>query len=148
MKVVMRSDVDNVGNKGDIVEVAAGYGRNFLVRKGLAIPASDGAVRQAEAMRRNRAAKDARVKAEAEALGVQLTASRLTITVKAGEAGKLFGSVSNADIAAALAKQTGTTVDRKTVTIIDAIKEVGTYDATIKLHPEVIVTVGVDVVAS
>jgi large subunit ribosomal protein L9 len=144
----MRSDVDNVGNKGDIVEVAAGYGRNFLVRKGLAIPASDGAVRQAEAMRRNRAAKDARVKAEAEALGVQLTASRLTITVKAGEAGKLFGSVSNADIAAALAKQTGTTVDRKTVTIIDAIKEVGTYDSTIKLHPEVIVTVGVDVVAS
>ena len=148
MKVVMRSDVDNVGNKGDIVEVAAGYGRNFLVRKGLAIPASDGAVRQAEAMRRNRAAKDARVKAEAEALGAQLTASRLTITVKAGEAGKLFGSVTNADIAAALAKQTGTTVDRKTVTIIDAIKEVGTYDATIKLHPEVIVTVGVDVVAS
>ena len=144
----MRSDVDNVGNKGDIVEVAAGYGRNFLVRKGLAIPASDGAVRQAEAMRRNRAAKDARVKAEAEALGAQLTASRLTITVKAGEAGKLFGSVTNADIAAALAKQTGTTVDRKTVTIIDAIKEVGTYDATIKLHPEVIVTVGVDVVAS
>jgi len=147
MKVVMRSDVDNVGNKGDIVEVAAGYGRNFLVRKGLAIPASDGAVRQAEAMRRNRAAKDARVKAEAEALGAQLTASRLTISVKAGEAGKLFGSVSNADVAAALSKQSGTTVDRKTVQLADHIKELGAFDVPVKLHPSVTVTVGVDVVA-
>ena len=111
MKVVMRSDVDNVGNKGDIVDVADGFGRNFLIRKGLAIPANDGAVRQAEAMRRNRAAKDARLQADAEALGAQLTASRLTIAVKAGEGGKLFGSVSNADVANAINAARGTSIE-------------------------------------
>lgn len=147
MKVVMRSDVDNVGNKGDIVDVADGFGRNFLVRKGLAIPASDGAVRQAEAMRRNRAAKDARLQGDAEALGAQLTAARLTITVKAGEGGKLFGSVSNADIASALNAARGTSIDRKQVLLADHIKETGAFDVPVKLHPAVTVTLGVDIVA-
>lgn len=147
MKVVMRSDVDNVGNKGDIVDVADGYGRNFLVRKGLAIPATDGAVQQAEAMRRNRAAKDAKAKATAEELGAKLTAARVSIAVKAGEGGKLFGSVSNADVAAVLTTNAGTTIDRKAVVLPDHIKELGAFEVPVKLHPEVTVTVGVDVVA-
>jgi large subunit ribosomal protein L9 len=147
MKVVMRSDVENVGNKGDIIDVADGYGRNFLIRKGFAIPASDGAVRQAEAMRRNRAAKDAKAKADAEALGATLSASRITITVKAGEGGKLFGSVANTDIAAVLSERAGQPVDRKTVQLADHIKELGAFEVPVKLHPAVTVTVGVDVVA-
>jgi large subunit ribosomal protein L9 len=147
VKVVMRSDVENVGNKGDIVDVADGYGRNFLIRKGFAIPASAGAVAQAESMRRNRAAKDAKAIADAEALGATLTASRLTLMVKAGEGGKLFGSVGNTDIAAALTDRAGQPIDRKTVQLTDHIKELGAFDVPVKLHPSVTVTVGVDVVA-
>ncbi|MFZ4514860.1 MAG: 50S ribosomal protein L9 [Acidimicrobiia bacterium] len=147
MKVVLRSDVDNVGSKGDIVDVADGFARNFLVRKGLAIAASDGAVRQAEAMRRNRAARDARERATAEDLATRLQANRIQIAVRAGEGGKLFGSVSNADIAAALAKATGATIDRKTVQLADAIKSTGAYEVAVRLHPAVSATVGVDVVA-
>lgn len=147
MKVVMRSDVENVGNKGDIVDVADGYGRNFLIRKGFAIPASAGAVAQAESMRRNRAAKDAKAIADAEALGATLTASRLTLTVKAGEGGKLFGSVGNTDIAAALTDRAGQPIDRKSVQLVDHIKELGAFDVPVKLHPAVTVTIGVDVVA-
>lgn len=147
MKVVLRSDVENVGSKGDIVDVSDGFARNFLVRKGFAIAATDGTVRQAEAMRRNRAARDAREKASADELATRLTANRLSMAVRAGEGGKLFGSVSNADIAAALTKQTGVAIDRKVVVLAEAIKATGSYEVVVRLHPQVSATIGVDVIA-
>lgn len=147
MKVVLRSDVENVGSKGDIVDVSDGFARNFLVRKGFAIAATDGTIRQAEAMRRNRAARDAREKASADELATRLTANRLSMAVRAGEGGKLFGSVSNADIAAALTKQTGVAIDRKVVVLAEAIKATGSYEVVVRLHPQVSATIGVDVIA-
>src|SRR4051794_6020335 len=115
MRIVLREDVDTLGNKGDIVEVRDGYARNFLVPRGLAIAASRGVVKQAEAMRRNRDVRDRRERDAAQELATQLVGRALTITARAGEGGKLFGSVGAADIAEAISTQIGQTVDRRAI---------------------------------
>jgi large subunit ribosomal protein L9 len=147
MKIVLRSDVEKLGEKGDIVDVADGYARNYLVPRGLAMRATKGVVDQAAAMRRSRDAKTARDRDGAQALAAQLTATRIEVKARAGEGGRLFGSVTNADIADAISAQTGVTVDRRSLQLDEPIKELGPHELAAKLHADVTVTVGIDVVA-
>jgi large subunit ribosomal protein L9 len=112
MKVVLRADIDTLGNKGDLLEVSDGYARNYLVPRGLAIRATKGVVKQAEAMRRNRAARDARDREAAQAVADHLTDRRIEITARAGAGGRLFGSVTSTDVATAVHTQVGVEIDR------------------------------------
>jgi large subunit ribosomal protein L9 len=147
MKVVLRDDVASLGRKGDLVEVKPGYARNFLVPRGLAIVANRGVAAQADAMRRNRDVRDRREREAASELAAKLEGRALTIVVRAGEGGKLFGSVGAADVAAAVHDQLGVEVDRRAVGGIDEPwKELGTFEVTIDLHAEVRPSVSVNVV--
>jgi large subunit ribosomal protein L9 len=147
MKVVLRDDVENVGVKGDVVDVAPGYARNFLVPRGLAIPASTGVVRQAEAMRRNRTAREQRLREAAEAVAARLAGQTVEVRVRAGEAGKLFGSVTNADLAEAIATALGVEVDRRAIDLAEPIKELGEFAVVVRLHADVTPAVAISVVA-
>lgn len=148
MKVVLRDDVENVGRKGDLVDVADGYARNFLVPRGLALKATKGVVQQAESMRRSREAKEGRDRDAATELSTRLSGQRIEVGARAGEGGRLFGSVTSADIAAAIQAQAGIEVDRHKLGLGEPLKELGPAEITLKLHPEVEVTLTVDVVAS
>jgi large subunit ribosomal protein L9 len=145
VKIVLRTDVDNLGHKGDLVTVADGYARNYLVPKGLAIAASPGVTRQAEAMRRSRQVRDKREKEGAEATARQLAAKRVEIKARAGEGGRLFGSVTSADIAEAVEAQTGVKLDRRKLSL-EPIKTLGTHDVSVRLHSEVEVPLTIEVV--
>lgn len=147
MKLLLRSDVSGVGKRGDIVDVADGYARNFLVPKGFAIKASPGVEKQAEAMRRSRAIKDAHDRAGAEEIAKVLVPAVITITARAGGEGKLFGSVTTAEVAEAVQSQTGIDLDRKTLTIDEPIKTTGTHAVGAKLHSDVQFQINVEVVA-
>jgi large subunit ribosomal protein L9 len=147
MKVVLREDVETLGRKGDLLDVADGYARNYLVPRGLAIKATKGVVAQAEAMRRNREAREVRERAAAEDLAGRLTAGPVSVGARAGEGGKLFGSVTSADVAAAILDRTGVEVDRRNVLLEDPIRELGEVEVSVRLHPEVVVAVVVAVVA-
>ena len=125
MKIVLREDVETLGRKGDLLEVADGYARNYLVPRGLAIKATKGVVAQADAMRRNREAREVRDRAAAEDLAARLNAGAVPVGARAGEGGKLFGSVTSADIAAAILERTGVEVDRRHVLLDDPIRELG-----------------------
>jgi len=148
MKIVLRDDVENLGHKGDVVDVADGYARNYLVPRGLAMKATKGVVAQAEAMRRNRAAKEARDVEAAQTQAAQLEGARIEITARAGEGGKLFGSVTASDVADAILAQRGIAVDRRRVGLEEPVKELSVVDVTVKLHSDVEATVTVAVVAA
>ena len=147
MKVVLRSDVAGVGKKGDILDVADGYARNFLVPKGLAFKASEGAVSQAQAMRRSRDIRDAADRSAAEDVARQLVPKVITLSARAGGEGKLFGSITASDVVDAVQAQTGIELDRRKVTLEDPIREVGTHRVNVKLHSEVEFPVTVEVSA-
>ena len=146
MKVVLRDDVENIGRKGDLIEVTDGFARNFLVPRGLAMKATKGVVQQAEAMRRNREARDARDREAAQALADQLTGQRIELRARAGEGGRLFGSVTSADVADAVRAQTGVELDRRKTQLAEPLKELGAVEVPVKLHADVEVTLTVDVV--
>lgn len=147
MKILLRDEVDNLGRKGDVVEVADGYARNFLVPKGLAIRAGAGEVKQAEAMRRNREAREARAREAAQDLAGKLSASPVRVTARAGEEGRLFGSVTATEIAAAVRDQAGIELDRRTIELAEPLKELGQYEVRVRVHPEVEGSVAVEVAA-
>jgi large subunit ribosomal protein L9 len=147
VKIVLRNDVNGVGRKGDVLDVADGYARNYLLPKGFALIASPGVEAQAEAMRKARQARNAAERAEASEVAKVLGNSTVRITAKAGREGKLFGSVSAAEIAAAIAAQTGTEVDRRSIDITEPIKSTGSHSVVARLHSEVEVAVIVEVVA-
>lgn len=147
MKVLLRDDVANLGEKGDLVDVADGYARNYLVPRGLAIRASRGATKQAESMRRARALREERDIESANELARRLGSVPVRITVHAGEGGRLFGSVTNTDLAVAVAEQLHVEVDRRVIELSDPIKELGDTEVTARLHPEVLATIRVSVVA-
>jgi large subunit ribosomal protein L9 len=147
VKIVLRDDVENIGRKGDLIEVTDGYARNFLVPRGLAMKATKGVVQQAEAMRRNREARDARDREAAQALADQLTGKRIELRARAGEGGRMFGSVTSADVADAVRAQTGVEVDRRKTQLAEPIKELGAVEVPVKLHADVEVTLTVDVVS-
>jgi large subunit ribosomal protein L9 len=148
MKVILRADVEGVGNKGDVVDVAAGYGRNFLFPRGLAFASSKGAEGQAQAMRRSRDVQDAAARAAAEDVAKQLVGSPVVIEHRAGAEGKLFGSVTAAEVAEAVKAQTGVDLDRKHLHLQEPIREIGTYLVPAKLHADVEFPVTVEVVTS
>ena len=148
MKVVLRDDVENLGHKGDVVDVADGYARNYLVPRGLAMKATKGVIAQAESMRRNRAARDSREREAAQAQAATLAGIRLEIPVRAGEGGKLFGSVTAADVVDALQAQKGVEVDRRKVGLGEPVKEIGDVEVVVTLHPEVTAAFTLAVVAS
>ncbi len=148
MKIVLRDDVSSLGRKGDLVEVKPGYARNYLVPRGLAIVANRGVIAQSEAMRRNRVVRDLKDKEAALEVAARLQGQVLTIGVRAGEGGKLFGSVGAADVVAAIHEQLGVQLDRRMVSGIDEPwKELGSFEITVKLHAEVKPTVSVSIVS-
>ncbi|MCU1484061.1 MAG: rplI [Actinomycetia bacterium] len=148
MKVVLRSDVNDVGKKGDVVDVADGFARNFLVPKGLAFKASAGAQAQADSMRRSRDVRDAADRSAAEDVARQLVPKVITLTARAGGEGRLFGSITAADVVDAVQAQTGIELDRRKVQLADPIREVGTHLVNVKLHTDVVFPVTVEVSAS
>ncbi|HEY5013740.1 MAG TPA: 50S ribosomal protein L9 [Acidimicrobiia bacterium] len=147
MKIVLRDDVDNLGQKGDVVDVADGYARNYLVPRGLAIRAERGVVKQAEAMRRNRSAREQRDREAAQTLAARLTERTVSVPARAGEGGKLFGSITAADIVAALQDQLGIELDRKRLSLDEPLKELGPVELPVRLHTDVVATLRIDVVA-
>ena len=147
VKVILRSDVDGLGKRGDIVEVSKGYVRNFLQPRGLAIAATEGAQQQAEAMRRSRDIKDARDRDSATQVATVLVPKTITISVRASEAGRLFGSVTESEIVAAVSEQTGIELDRKDLLLDEHIKELGTHMVTARLHADVQFPITLEVVA-
>lgn len=147
MRLILRADVKGVGKKGDVVEVAAGYGRNYLLPRGLAFAASAGAEAQAEGMRKARAVRDAAERAAAEDVAKTLVSSPVTISARVGADDKLFGSVTAAEIAQAVAAQTGVEIDRKQLHLSEPIRTVGTHLVPLKLHDDVEFPVTVEVVA-
>jgi large subunit ribosomal protein L9 len=147
VKVILRSDVADVGKKGDIVDVADGFGRNYLVPKGLAIKATSGAQEQAGAMRRSRDLKDARDRGAAEEIAKRLVPTVITVKAKSGAEGRLFGSVTVADVAAAVHDQTGIELDRRRLHLDEPIKSLGTHAVPAKLHADVEFPITVEVVS-
>jgi large subunit ribosomal protein L9 len=146
MRVILRSDVDNVGKKGDVVEVADGFARNYLVPKGFAMKASDGALQQAQSMRRARDVKDAKDRESAEVVARQLVPAVIRIPAKAGTEGRLFGSVTAAEVASAVEAQTGIAIDRRRLHMAEPIKTLGSHEVPVKLHADVEFRVTLEVV--
>ena len=145
MQVILRSDVSGLGKRGDIVDVADGHARNYLLPKGFALKASDGAIAQAAKMRRARDLRDASDREAATTVASTLVPKVITVSAKAGTEGKLFGSVTSTDVAAAVQKQTGIEIDRKVIEIDDQIKTLGQHTVTAALHPDVSFPITVDV---
>ena len=145
MKVVLRQDLDSVGKRGDIVDVADGFARNFLIPGGQAIAATNGINAQAEKMRRKRDLSDAKDREAAEVVARTLVPTVIKISAKSGAEGKLFGSVTPADIVTAVQDQTGIELDRRKLHLVDAIKTTGTHEVPVQLHSDVKFQITVEV---
>ena len=150
MKLILTADVDHLGAPGDTVEVKDGYGRNFLLPRGLAIVATKGAEKQVEGIRRAQEARRVRDLAHAKELKAAIEGlSSISLKVKTGGSGKLFGSVSQADVAAALKAAGGPIVDKRSVELPAAhIKSTGKHKVSIALHPDVVVGFDLEVVTA
>ena len=146
MKVILTKPVEDLGEKGDVVDVADGYARNYLVPKKLAVKASDGALRQAESMRVAREEAERRSLDEAEQLAESLAGTRVVVAARAGDSGNLFGSIGTADITEAIVKFTGIDIDRKIVDVGEPIKEIGLHEVVLRPHPDVSDSVTLDVI--
>ncbi len=146
MELILKEDVANLGYKDDIVNVKSGYGRNFLIPRGLAVIASPSAKKALAEDLKQRAHKLAKVKEDAETFATQLEGVTLTIGAKTSSTGTIFGSVTNIQIAEELEKK-GFNIDRKIIYIKDAVKEVGSYKALLKLHKEVSVEIPFEVIS-
>ena len=145
MEIILLTDIANLGHKDDIVDVKQGYGRNYLIPQGYAILATPSARKVVAENLRQRAHKEAKLKAEAEAIAAQLAEVKLTIGAKTSSTGKIFGSVNSIMISESL-KEKGFDIDRKKIMLKD-VKEIGTYTALMKLHREVKVDVEFEVVS-
>jgi large subunit ribosomal protein L9 len=148
MKIILRADVNELGKRGDIIDVADGHARNYLIPNGLALKASDGAVAQAQAMRRSRDVRDATERSAAEEIARQLVPKVIAVSARAGAEGRLFGSVTVIDVVEAVEAQTGIALDRRKVHLDDPIRELGTHRVSVKLHSDVEFPVTVEVAAS
>ena len=146
MEIILKEDIVNLGYKNDIVTVKSGYGRNYLIPTGKAVIASPSAKKMLAEDLKQRAHKLEKIKKDAEALAAKLEGVALTIGAKTSSTGTIFGSVTNIQVADALAKA-GFEVDRKIIYIKESVKEVGNYKATLKLHKEVSVEVPFEVVS-
>lgn len=146
VQIILRRDVENLGEAGEVVDVKAGYARNYLIPQGLALRASEGNLRRLEEERRHAVRSAVRERERAEELATELAGRSVTFTVLAGEEGKLFGSVTSADIAEALAAD-GVPVDKRTIELDEPIRALGVYRVQVHLHADVRPEVKVWVVA-
>jgi large subunit ribosomal protein L9 len=147
MRVILHKAVDNLGDPGEVVQVADGYARNYLIPRGLAAPASKGALRHAERVRAGHEERGRRQRTEAEALASRLSKAPVRIAAQAGDEGRLFGQVTPHHIAEAMGDQIGERVDHRRIHLAEPIRSVGVHEVAVRLHPEIDAKVTVDVVA-
>ncbi|CAB4529479.1 unannotated protein [freshwater metagenome] len=147
MKILLRSDVKGVGRRGDIVNVSAGHARNFLLPKDLAVVANDGTVAQAEVMRKAQELKAATDRESARSLASSLSTKVITISAKAGNEGRLFGSITSTEIVKAIFDQTGATIDRKQVQLEAPLRQLGEHVVVLELFAEVLTNMSVNIVS-
>ena len=148
MKLILTQDVSGLGAPGDVVEVAPGYGRNYLVPQGLAILATRGAEKQIATIRRAREVRAVRDLGHAKEIQGQLAGLQVKLPARSGDGGRLFGSVTAADVVEAVTKAGGPKLDRRLVTLPAPIKTLGSHQVSVRLHPEVAAKLGVEVVAA
>ena len=146
MKIILKKEVTNLGEAGDVVEVKGGYAQNYLIPQGFATVATPSALKQLEETKRQRAHKEAKLVADAEALAATIGAQTVEVKVKVSESGKLYGSVTTMDLAEALAAK-GLNIDKKDITIAGEVKEVGEYEASVKIYKAIKGTFKFNVVA-
>ncbi|MFW6082934.1 MAG: 50S ribosomal protein L9 [Chloroflexota bacterium] len=137
MKIILKQDVPNLGNEGDVAEVADGYARNYLIPQGMAMKATPGTLKDFEHRQKTQAAKHQRMKKRAETLARRLTAQTLTFEVKTGETGQLYGSITNADIAEALEQQVDEEIDRRDIVLSEPIRTIGEHFVPVRLMEDV-----------
>ena len=148
MKLILTQEVTGLGAPGDVVEVKDGYGRNFLVPRGLALRWTRGGEKQIVQIKRARSAREIRDLDHANDVKAQLGGIKVVLRTNAGDAGRLFGSVTTTDVAAAIVDAGGPDLDKRSISIATAIKTVGNHTVSIKLHPEVTATIKVTVAAA
>ena len=148
MKIILTQEVTGLGAPGDVVEVKDGYGRNFLVPRGVAIRWTRGGEKQIVSIRRGREVREVRDLDHAKQIKGELESLKITLPVRAGTTGRLFGSITVTDIVEAIARAGGPQVDKRRVEVPSPIRTIGAHDVTVRLHPEVTAKVGVEVVAA
>ena len=147
MKLILTQEVTGLGAPGDVVEVKDGYGRNFLVPRGVAMRWTRGGEKQIDSIRRGRQVREIREAGDAKVIKGRLEGLSVRLPVRAGETGRLFGAVTVADVVAAISKAGGPDVDKRRVEVSSPIKTVGSHPVTVRLHAEVTATVNIEVVA-
>jgi len=148
LKLILLSDVKSLGKKGDVVDVAEGYARNFLLPRKLATEADRGALAQLGSQKQAQERRDAQTLADAKTLADRLAAAKLAVKAKAGGNGKLFGAVTNADVASAIQEALAVAIDKHKIEIKSQIKALGSYPVEIKLHKNVVAKTTVDVISA
>lgn len=146
MKLILTADVDPLGKRGDVVDVADGYARNYLLPRQKAIKANEGALRQAEAVREARLEAERRAKEEAENIATQLVGSRIVLAAQAGDEGQLYGSVGTADIVEGIKRFTGVELKTEQVELAAPIKAIGLHEIHVKAHEDVEFPLTVDII--
>ncbi|HET9260703.1 MAG TPA: 50S ribosomal protein L9 [Acidimicrobiia bacterium] len=146
MKLILTADVNELGKRGDVVDVAEGYARNFLLPKNKAIKANEGALAQAEAVREARIEAERRAKDEAENIATQLVGSRVVLAAQAGDEGQLYGSVGAGDVVEGIKRFTGIELDRSQIEMATPIKAIGLHEIQVKVHPDVEFPLTLDVI--
>ncbi|MCK9526252.1 MAG: 50S ribosomal protein L9 [Limnochordia bacterium] len=145
MKVILQADVKKIGSKGDVVEVAEGYGRNYLLPRGLAVEANAGNLRHVAEVRRAESTKTDRELKDAEKVGAALQDKKLKVVAKVGEGGRLFGSVTTQEIAEQIRRQFSVEIDKRKIDVKEPIKTLGSHLISVKVHPKVHVPMMVEV---
>ncbi|HEX4791872.1 MAG TPA: 50S ribosomal protein L9 [Actinospica sp.] len=148
MKLILTHEVTGLGAPGDVITVKDGYGRNYLLPRGYAIAWTKGAEKQVETIRKARKSREVRDLGHAQELKAELEKLNVRLATRAGESGRLFGSVTVADIAEAVSSSGGPAVDKRKIEIPTPIKTVGAHKVSVRLHPEVSATVGLNIVAA
>jgi large subunit ribosomal protein L9 len=148
MKLILTQEVSGLGAPGDVVDVAGGYGRNYLVPRGLAMRWSRGAEKQIDLIKRARSAREIRSVEDAKIAAERLAGLRVRMQTRAGSGGRLFGSISTSDIAAAVKSAGGPDLDRRKIEIGNPIKTIGAHKVAVRLHPEVSATLEVEVIGA
>ncbi|MDI3280314.1 MAG: 50S ribosomal protein L9 [Bacillota bacterium] len=143
MKVILRQDVPSLGRKGAVVELSEGYGRNYLLPRGLAVEATPANLKALEQQEKAAQQREARAEAEARALAAELASRQVVIPVRVGEGGKLFGAVTAKDIAEAISAAGGPTIDRRKFELPEPLRTLGSFQVPVRLHPQVSLTLTV-----
>lgn len=146
MKMILREDVKSLGKKGQVVEVAEGYGRNYLMPRGLAVPVTEGTLKEVNLIKESKAKRDARQLQNARELADRLKDLTVRVAGRAGEGGRLYGAVTSKDVADQLEKTLGRAIDKRKIVLEEPIKTPGTYPVQIRLYPGVQVEIRVEVV--